>query len=80
MTDPMMMQHIYQHRRPPKTSFIQRSKRDFISWFLIFIFPLLSLQLSAQVTYRDTLVSWSHFDYTLDEWGGMDWYSTTNIV
>ena len=35
---------------------------------------------NAQVTYRDTLLSWSHFDYSLDENNGMDWFSTTSIV
>lgn len=35
---------------------------------------------SSQVTHRDTLLTWSHFDYSLDEHNGMDWYSTTSIV
>lgn len=36
--------------------------------------------LSAQVMYRDTVISWKHFEYTLDEFNGMESYSTSNIV
>lgn len=51
--------------------------------FLIILLIAFSLLFSAaqgQVTYRDTLVTWSHFDYELDQDNGMDWYSTTEIV
>jgi hypothetical protein len=34
----------------------------------------------GQVVYRDTVLSWNHFDYSLDVDNGMDWFSTTNIV
>jgi hypothetical protein len=47
--------------------------------FLLFLFAVPS-RTAAQVTYRDTLLSWSHFDYSLDENNGMDWYSTSSIV
>lgn len=48
--------------------------------FLVLIPFILHFRANSQVTYRDTLLSWNHFDYTLDENNGMDWYSTTNIV
>lgn len=47
---------------------------------LILIGLFTQISASSQVTHRDTLVTWSHFDFTLDENNGMDWYSTTNIV
>lgn len=48
----------------------------------LFIFLLILFTESAygQVTYRDTVISWKHFDYTLDENNGMGPYSTTEIV
>ena len=44
---------------------------------LLIFFPL---ALQAQVVIRDTTVVWKHFDFTLDENGGMEWYSTTSII
>ena len=37
-------------------------------------------ELQSQVSHRDTLLAWDHFEYTLDENNGMDYYSTTNII
>ncbi len=39
-----------------------------------------SIKSNAQVIKRDTLLTWRHFDYILDENNGMQWFSTTNIV
>ncbi len=48
---------------------------------LLLLYALLSVNyISAQVTHRDTTVSWQHFDYTLNADGGMGTYSTSNIV
>ncbi len=48
----------------------------------LFIILLVFFAVSTygQVTYRDTVISWKHFDYTLDENNGMGSYSTTEIV
>ena len=47
---------------------------------LLLLYALLSVNyISAQVTHRDTTVSWQHFDYTLNADGGMGTYSTSNI-
>jgi len=50
----------------------------------IFIHILVSAsllsQIHAQVTYRDTTLFWHHFDYTLDEYNGMESYNTLSIV
>lgn len=47
---------------------------------IIVVFILLTAQSFAQVSYRDTVILWNHFDYTLDDNNGMNWFSTTNIV
>ena len=47
---------------------------------IIFILFPFAFQTYGQVTYRDTLLSWNHFDFTLDENHGMNWFSTTSIV
>jgi len=47
---------------------------------IILLFFLFISQAFSQVTTRDTLVSWNHFEYTLDENGGLASYSTTTIV
>jgi len=39
-----------------------------------------SATLYAQLSHRDTLIGWRHFEYSLDQSNGMDSYSTTNIV
>ena len=44
------------------------------------VFLILSGFCNAQVTHRDTLLSWRHFDYELDAENGMSWYSTNSIV
>jgi hypothetical protein len=54
-------------------------------WKSFSIFLLLSIYIfpgdaNAQVTHRDTVVSWQHFDYTLNADYGMGSYSTSNIV
>ncbi|MEJ2594024.1 MAG: DUF5107 domain-containing protein [bacterium] len=36
--------------------------------------------LYSQVTQRDTIITWKHFNYQLSEDNGMDWYSTTEII
>ena len=41
---------------------------------------LLAVQSFAQVSYRDTVLLWNHFEYSLDDNNGMDWFSTSNIV
>ncbi|MCF8236505.1 MAG: DUF5107 domain-containing protein [Bacteroidales bacterium] len=50
--------------------------------FLAFILVLMFSggQLSSQVTQRDTILKWRHFDYTLDAGNGMESYSTNQIV
>lgn len=40
----------------------------------------MSDQSSAQVTQRDTLLVWRHFDYELDANNGISWFSTTSII
>lgn len=50
----------------------------FLSLLLFFINHFTFLQ--AQVSHRDTVVSWRHFDYELDEFNGLESYSSTNIV
>jgi len=47
---------------------------------IILITVFITCQLFGQVVYRDTILSWNHFDYTLDQNNGMDWFSTTTIV
>lgn len=46
----------------------------------LFLALLCSLLVSAQVTTRDTLISWRHFDYSLNENYGLADYSDTEIV
>ncbi|MDT8392703.1 MAG: DUF5107 domain-containing protein [Bacteroidales bacterium] len=46
----------------------------------LFAGMLLSCSIKAQTSYRDTLITWAHFEYTLDENNGMATYSTNNIV
>lgn len=47
---------------------------------VILFLLLISQNTSSQVTYRDTIFTWKHFDYTLDGNNGMGSYSTTDIV
>lgn len=48
---------------------------------IIFILLITSyFTTTAQVSHRDTLLYWKHFDYELDANNGMEWYSTNNIV
>lgn len=51
-------------------------------FFCIFIIVLISIYnlSSAQVTQRDTLLTWRHFDYELDANNGIAWYSTSTII
>lgn len=37
-------------------------------------------KVQSQISYRDTLLAWNHFEYSLDDNNGMENYSTTNIV
>lgn len=47
---------------------------------LLIVLLISAFQTFGQVSVRDTLLTWKHFDYTLDDNGGMQWYSTTKIV
>jgi len=47
---------------------------------IIICLLLLSEIVYGQVAYRDTTISWKHYDYSLDENNGMGSYSTTEIV
>ncbi len=46
----------------------------------LLVLLLVSGTVFSQVTQRDTLVRWRHFDFQLTEDNGMDWYSMTEIV
>lgn len=47
---------------------------------IIIISAFFANKTNAQVTHRDTVVTWQHFDYTLNADGGMGTYSTSSIV
>ena len=55
-------------------------RRERYLMVILFILIISAGNINAQVTHRDTVVSWQHFDYTLNADGGMGNYSTTNIV
>ncbi|MEP0985053.1 DUF5107 domain-containing protein [Ekhidna sp.] len=44
------------------------------------IFLLLATPVFSQVTMRDTIVSWNHFDYSMNENYGLASFSSSNIV
>ncbi|PLX11717.1 MAG: hypothetical protein C0598_07560 [Marinilabiliales bacterium] len=48
--------------------------------FILLILIFFSTSSYSQLTQRDTIVKWRHFEYQLDANGGMSSYSTTNII